>query len=327
MLRVATLLMIVRHLALAAAFACFATRAHAAKNLGFDVECDTLKLEAASGVPNKPQHAYRFAGSCRLVQKGEVGGDFTSHTVLTFPVLALARWDQGKHELREDIEVPAGVQWQGKSAGGQVSSIYSCNDDPVIRSATCVGKAHDNETTISELTEHYLATRPFTRGWTNAATAAALSATGSAPDDKAPGTPKQAAVPPPPKRKPPSLKSTSDIKSAPHLTVRSPKAKEVFSGATVPIEVVAPDTLIHNYGAGMALFDWEMAADGGRWSRVDMLSQMKWTERDGHIFVAAIDVPVSRFTRSVRWRMRARADHQAVAPTAWVEFSVVPVGQ
>lgn len=135
---------------------------------------------------------------------------------------------------------------------------------------------------------------------------------------------------PPPKKSPTQLKSTADIQSAPHLTLRSPKPKEVISGPAIHLEIVAPETLVHNFGVDAAQIDWEWSSEpagapGHNWHSKNMLKELKWTAREGHFFVAAIDLPPSRFTEAVRWRVRVHAGAPGVAPTSWVEFSVVPV--
>jgi hypothetical protein len=298
------------------------------KNLGQIVECDGLQLEAAGGVDGNGQHKYRFAGNCKLLQKGVVDGKPRTTWLHTFPASLSAVWKPDTHEFVEVLELIAPLDYGGKHYSGKVDNRYGCTGDPVIApGSTCAGKGQVNSTGLDALTNAYLTHRPLLAGATTKSAAAAKGAL-DAPD-KAPGDKPKASVPPP-KKQPPGLKSAEDSGVAPHVTIRAPKRNEVVSGSRLRLDVAAPESLIQKFGLDGVDLEWQWApasvrlpGRAGNWQTKNVLPHLKWTGNEGHIFIAAANLPLTRFADATRWRVRASA-LPAVRPTEWVEFSAVP---
>jgi hypothetical protein len=315
----------------AALLACAAFAHGENKNLGQIVECDSLQLEAAGGVTGNGQHKYRFAGDCKLLQKGIIDGKPRTTWLHTFPASVKAAWDPDKHEFMEVLELIAPLDYGGKHYTGEVENRYGCVGDPVIApNSSCKGKGQKNSTGLDAFTNAYLTNRPLLAGATTKGAAAAKSAL-DAPD-KAPGDKKQATVPPP-KKQPPGLKSAQDSGVAPHVAIRAPKPQEVVSGSRLHLDVAAPESLIQKFGLDGVDLEWQWAPSSerlpgraGNWQTKPVLPHLKWTGREGHIFVASANLPLTRFADATRWRVRASA-LPAVQPTEWVEFSAVPLAQ
>ena len=299
--------------------------AHAQEFQSVTVDCAKLVLKDASGVGDEyaMQHDYDFSGTCVL----HIKGDGYAKSIKTFPVEANARWDLKKKEFNETLQILGGFKWDGKVIGGSMMSSFKCNDDPLVAQAACNGFVHNNHTGLGPLSNSYKQQgRPMLVGHTSPAEALAMSA--KHPKAK----PFKEATVPPPKKKPPGLKSTSDFDVAPHVTIRAPKGGQVLSGGAVHLDVAGPSSLIHKYAVDAVQLEWEWAQYTDRlpnrpiWKPKAMLQNLKWSGQEGPIYFAAIDVPFSRFTESSKWRVRARTTNPAVETTAWVEFSVIPLG-
>ncbi len=301
----------------------FSGLTHAQSFTGVSVDCAKLKLKDARGVgdENALTHKFDFSGTCVL----SVSGDGYNQTVKVFPVEAKGSWNPKEQQFEEAIHVIGGFKWNGKVIGGFMTSKFKCNDDPLATKAACNGFEHSNKTALEPLSWPYKQQgRPFLVGHTSPAEALALSA--KHPKSK----PFEQASIPPPKKKPPGLQSTEGM--TPHVTIRAPKQGQVSNGATVHLDVAGTESLIHKYAVSAVVLEWQWAQVSERlpdrpvWKPKAMLSKLEWTGREGPIYFAAIDIPVSRFTEGSKWRVRARTAHPSVPATAWVEFSVVPLG-
>jgi hypothetical protein len=115
------------------------------------------------------------------------------------------------------------------------------------------------------------------------------------------------------------------------VTIRGPKPQEVVSGTRLHLDVAAPESLIQKFGLDGVDLEWQWAPTSerlpgraGNWQSKPVLLHLKWTAREGRIFVAAADLPLTRFAGATRWRVRASA-LPAIQPTEWVMFSAVPI--
>jgi hypothetical protein len=298
--------------------------AHAQGFQSTNVDCANLKLKDATGVgdPAAMQHDYDFSGTCVL----SIKGDGYVKTIKTFPVEASGRWDVKEKQFEETVQVLGAFKWDGKVIGGQMTSAFKCNDDPLVANAACNGFDHKNKTSLEALSNSYKQQgRPLLVGHTTPAAALALSSK----HPKGYTGPK--AEVPPPKKVPPGLKSTSDLNVAPHVTIRSPKAGQVLSGGAVHLDVAGTSSLIHKYAVDAVLLEWQWAdtpkSIPGRplWKSKRLLGILKWSGQEGPIYFAAIDIPFAQFPESSKWRVRARPAYGAIKPTEWREFSVIPL--
>ncbi len=292
---------------------------------GQSVQCPGLKLAGAAGLPNGDTHSYKFGGTCTLFQQKSM----VTVPLTDFPVVVKASWDTNKHRLTERLEFVGSFNFQGESYSGDVHTLFDCSNDPIVTGMTlCKAVQHTNSTGLDALSSAYNSKRPYAQGTTSLAAATAMSAN-SKPDEGPP--PKQATAPPPKKPPLPGMKSADDIAS--HLTIRSPNAGEVVSGTRLRLDVAGPEKLIQKFGLDGVDLEWQwspaterLPGRAGNWQTKPMLTHLKWTKREGQIFAVLTDLPMSRFSESTRWRVRASA-LPAVQPTEWVTFSVVPLDQ
>jgi hypothetical protein len=77
-------------------------------------------------------------------------------------------------------------------------------------------------------------------------------------------------------------------------------------------------------------FEWQVKNEaGGReslrtpWITRRVLGQSVWTGTDGRYYTAKVSVPRSRLVGG-HWRLRAVSTVEAVEPSDWVEFELVP---
>jgi hypothetical protein len=175
---------------------------------GFDSDCHALKLKSASGVPQSMTHGYHFSGTCNIL--------FDSTVLITVPAAASATWDGTKHQLEENFKVLATVKYPGVDDGnthynggtinpGPVSSVFKCNDDPLVTNASCITTSHINQSDFPQFSNPANQNRPLLKGKTSLAEAQALS------QKSASG----AASPPPPAPKPNPKKKMLSKPSAP----------------------------------------------------------------------------------------------------------------
>jgi hypothetical protein len=139
-----------------------------------DTDCHALKLKAASGVPDGAVHTYDFEGTCNLVNVYPSGPS----VVRRFPARAHVTWDVSKRELVEHFATLGTFEWDHRTRGGEVESIYRCNEDPIVvkKGVACTGVAHKNQTAIEPLSNPFKKLfRPITRGKTTLSEATALS--------------------------------------------------------------------------------------------------------------------------------------------------------
>lgn len=242
------------------------------------VDCKGLQLQAAAGVPGNPVHTYEFVGDCRLL----VGdGKNPPKLVWTFPVKAAARWDGGKHELKEWFQILGGFEWNGAVIGGQLKSTFTCSGDPIVWPAVgitpvCNGIAYDNGTNLKPLDAYYAKHHPVTFRRASLDLATKLSA--NAPPPSGNGD-----VPPPPAPKPNSTPRlpvipvpTNDPPLPPHPVTRGvpPRDNTGRIVAAPPPTFPAPGPLPLRAGAALPL------ADGNALAARSMNGALRWVITD-----------------------------------------------
>jgi hypothetical protein len=119
-------------------------------------------------------------GTCNLILLLKSGPEVERR----FPVKAHVVWNAETKELIEDFATIGTFEYRQfpasplQTLGGNVHSVYACNDDPIVvsRGVACTGVSHENTTGIGELSRPYKKLyRPITRGKTTLAEASALS--------------------------------------------------------------------------------------------------------------------------------------------------------
>jgi hypothetical protein len=145
-----------------------------------DTDCHALKLKAATGLGSGAVRTYDFEGTCNLIELRKSGPKVERR----FPAKAHVTWNAQKKELVEDFSTIGTFQYREFPAyplvtlGGNVHSVYACNDDPIVvtHGVACNGVSHENHTGIPMLSNPYKKLyRPITRGKTTLAEATVLS--------------------------------------------------------------------------------------------------------------------------------------------------------
>lgn len=152
--------------------------AAAAQGMSTKVECASLKLESATGVPDQPTRQYRFSGSCALYHQSSISAlsGQAAKPFHTFPVTALGAWDATKNQFQETVTILGQFSYLGKPISGSVTSTFACSYDPVTSQTACNGTSHSNATQLSGFSKPYESHTPILAGRATMAQATAVAA-------------------------------------------------------------------------------------------------------------------------------------------------------
>ena len=158
----------------------------------WDADCHALKLKDASGVPQGSEHSYEFVGTCNI----NIVKDSGPSVMQTVPAVAKGVWNGPAKTFEESFKVLGEVHIPGQSittsssifgstsvnlssadiSSGAVSSIFQCNDDPLVSSAACLLSQHSNNSGFEPFSNPAVQQhRPLLKGKTTLAEATDLS--------------------------------------------------------------------------------------------------------------------------------------------------------
>jgi hypothetical protein len=306
------------------------------------VDCKSLPLAAASGLPGGGEHQYKFQGVCShllihstssstTVVGLEVSGsnDQTIDNVGKGFVVASAQFDPSTGTYTEAFKV------QTDKGTHELESRFKCGADPVVGKTSCVVVAMKADPDLFP-------------GWFNAASAlkrplllqhatldqaTTLSKTQS-------DLPKSSPPPPPPSPTPKPAPREARIAAAAvsaldNMILVTKPAQGATTAGRLLVEVRVGQALVKSFTVNGVMvrqvqLEWQSRRDGtGRlttapWVPQDVQVPVGWAGKDGTATLARATLDAAKLSGFTRWRVRATIPGTSIAPSGWVEFQHTP---